>query len=69
LSCKSRKIFLSKHFQQQVIHAEAQFIFGLNYAKGEGVAKDYVEAYKWLLLSAAQGDEIAKKQISVWNQE
>jgi len=48
---------------------EAQFIFGLNYAKGEGVAKDYVEAYKWLLLSAAQGDEIAKKQISVWNQE
>jgi TPR repeat protein len=25
-----------------------------------GVAKDWVEAYKWLLLAARQGDEDAK---------
>jgi TPR repeat protein len=35
------------------------------HTKGEGVAKDYVEAYKWELLAAGQGDELAKKTMTV----
>ena len=38
--------------------------FGLCYIHGDGVAKDWVEAYKWLLLAARQGDEDAKKNIT-----
>ena len=30
---------------------------------GQGVAKDYVEAYKWWLLAAAQGDGDATKEV------
>src|SRR5207249_8792291 len=33
-------------------------------ANGAGTAKDYVVAYKWLLLAGAQGDELAKKYSS-----
>jgi TPR repeat protein len=29
--------------------------------RGDGVAEDLVEAYKWLLLAARQGDQDAKK--------
>ena len=35
----------------------------MRYLKGEGIPKDYVEAYKWLLLAAAQGDENSTKAI------
>jgi len=45
--------------------AAAQYNLGVCYYKGAGVAKDYVEAYKWLLLAARQGDEDAKKNITV----
>jgi len=31
------------------------------YTKGQGVPEDYIEAYKWFNLSAAQGDESAVK--------
>jgi TPR repeat protein len=31
------------------------------YSKGEGVPENYVEAYKWWALSAAQGNATAKK--------
>jgi TPR repeat protein len=31
------------------------------YANGFGVAKNYVQAHKWYNLSAASGEEIAKK--------
>jgi S1-C subfamily serine protease len=41
-------------------HAGAQYNLGGCYARGEGVAKDYVEGYKWGLLAAAQGVESAK---------
>src|SRR5437867_7412955 len=44
--------------------ADFQAELGLRYDKGEGVAKDYVEAYKWLLLAARQGDEDAKKNLT-----
>ena len=33
----------------------AQANFGLLLAKGHGVPQDYVEAYKWFNLAAAQG--------------
>lgn len=36
-------------------NAVAQFNLGVAYLKGDGVDKDYVEAYKWLHLSAAGG--------------
>ena len=44
--------------------AAAQYNLGVRYYNGEGVAKDWVEAYKWLLLAARQGDEDAKKNIT-----
>jgi TPR repeat protein len=43
----------------------AQFYLGVCYAKGDGVPKDEVEAYKWCLLAGAQGDEDAKKLVSL----
>ena len=36
--------------------AVAQFNLGVCYELGDGVAKYEVEAYKWYLLAAAQGD-------------
>ena len=44
--------------------AESEVELGLRYTNGEGVAKDYVEAYEWLLLAARQGDEDAKKNMT-----
>lgn len=41
--------------------APALYNLGFRYANGRGVAKDYVEAYAWTLLAAAQGDEDARK--------
>ena len=37
--------------------AVAQYRLGLKYAYGEGVPKDYVRAYAWSNLAAAQGDK------------
>jgi TPR repeat protein len=45
--------------------AKAQNNLGVCYARNEGVAKDWVEAYKWLLLAARQGHEDAKKNIAM----
>ena len=42
-------------------YALAQYDLGVFYAKGEGVAKDDAEAYKWFLLAAAQGFEESKR--------
>jgi len=39
--------------------ANAQLALGARYHLGQGVPKDYVEAYKWLNLSAAQGTKNA----------
>ncbi len=38
---------------------DAQFNLGLLYAKGQGVPRDYVQAYMWFELSAAQDDQSA----------
>ena len=42
-------------------HGNAQSVLGGCYVNGRGVAKDYVEGYKWWLLAAGQGVEIAKE--------
>lgn len=40
---------------------EAQFALGFMYANGEGVPKDYVQAYMWSNLGAAGGNELGGK--------
>jgi uncharacterized protein len=45
--------------------AAAQYNLGLCYERHEGVTEDWVEAYKWLLLAARQGNEAAKKYMTV----
>ena len=40
--------------------AEAQSNLGNRYANGTGVPQDYVQAYMWFNLAAAQGDEGAR---------
>jgi TPR repeat protein len=44
--------------------AQAQYTLALCYSDGEGVAKYEVEAYKWYLLAAGQGDNKAKRNVS-----
>jgi TPR repeat protein len=46
-------------------YAMAQYKLGMSYEYGRGVAEDSVEAYKWLLLAASQGDEDAKAFLTV----
>ncbi len=41
--------------------SEAQLNLGIMYEKGQGVTEDYIEAYKWYILSGAQGNEVATK--------
>ena len=45
-------------------YAAAQYNLAICYERGDGVAKDWAEAYKWLLLAARQGDEDAKKNMT-----
>ena len=40
--------------------ATAQFNLGICYHNGQGVTKDYVEAYKWLSLASVGGNENAR---------
>jgi TPR repeat protein len=45
--------------------AAAQDNLAICYEYGQGVAEDSVEAYKWVLLATRQGDEGAKKYMTV----
>ena len=56
-----------KWFRQaaQQNHAVAQSTLGVCYECGDGVAKYEVEAYKWDLLAAAQGDVKAKRNATM----
>ena len=40
-------------------HAAAQYNLGVMYSFGRGVPQDYVQAYMWFNLAAAQGNEKA----------
>jgi TPR repeat protein len=44
--------------------AEAQRNLGWCYSNGFGVAKNYMESYKWLSFASEQGNEQAKQQLS-----
>ena len=46
-------------------HAQAQFNLGIMYAKGEGVAENYIQAYRWSSLAAASGDQNARKNLQI----
>jgi len=41
--------------------ADAQFILGVMYSKGQGVPQDDVQAHMWLSLAAAQSKESYRK--------
>jgi TPR repeat protein len=57
----------AKWFQQAADQnlAAAQVNLALCYERGDGVAKDEVEAYKWNLLASAQGDSKGKRNASM----
>src|SRR2546428_13769602 len=56
---------LQEAFRTETLAAEQKVVFaqrmlGLRYMDGTDIAQDYVQAHKWLNLSAAQGDEDAR---------
>ena len=56
----ARSRFLAVEVKAKQGNAGAQFMLGLCYANGEGVAKDYVEGMKWYRKAAEQGDAVAQ---------
>ena len=44
--------------------ADAQYMLGFLYARGEGVRRDLVRAYLWFSLAARQGDQIAADMVA-----
>ena len=60
-----RKEFVETKAKAEQGNAFAQYNLGLMYEYGSGVVKDEVEAYKWYLLSGAQGNANAKKGIEI----
>ena len=42
-------------------NAKAQYNLSFMYYNGEGIPKDYVQAYAWSSVAAAQGHETAKE--------
>jgi hypothetical protein len=46
-------------------HAVAKLFLGIMYAEGLGVPQDYVRAYMWFSLSAAQGEQRAVKKLEM----
>ncbi|MEM7406974.1 MAG: peptidoglycan-binding protein [Pseudomonadota bacterium] len=42
--------------------AQAQYLFGRMYARGDGVLQDFVAAHKWLNLAAARGHRDARSE-------
>ncbi len=61
MSVKPPKAEVAHTMAAEQGHADAQFNLGLMYARGEGVLLDYVLAYMWFNLAAAQGNEEAPK--------
>jgi TPR repeat protein len=45
--------------------ARGQFSLGVIYNNGRGVKQDYVRAYMWLSLAAAQGDQTAAEYLDI----
>ena len=49
--------------------ALAQLNLGLMYAQGEGVPQDYIEAYKWFNLAAANSDKPDHHNLAVQSRD
>jgi uncharacterized protein len=49
-------------------HTEAQYYLGVMYYDGKGVAVDYVEAYKWILLAGMNGKNVDRLKSLLQNQ-
>jgi TPR repeat protein len=43
---------------------DAQFLLGMAYFKGQNFAHDFVQAYMWLQLAAAQGGDFYQSQLN-----
>ncbi len=46
-------------------NAAAQYILGLAYGSGQGVAQDYKTAAKWYILAAEQGNTDAQNRLGL----
>jgi len=44
--------------------ADAQYMLGFLYERGEGVARDLTRAYAWYILAARQGDAFAAQALA-----
>ena len=44
--------------------ADAQYMLGFLYERGEGVARDMTRAYAWYILAARQGDVFAAQALA-----
>ena len=44
-------------------NVDAQYNLGVMYYEGEGVPKDYVQAYAWTIIAVVQGHEDAKHNL------
>ena len=61
----ARSRFLAREAKAKQGDASAQYNLGVGYAKGDDVAKDYVEAVKWFRKAAEQGDASAQSNLGV----
>ena len=43
--------------------ADAQYLVGYLYMRGEGTRRDFVRAYRWFTLAARQGDSFAADEL------
>ena len=59
----TRRILSEERAKADAGDPKAQTQVGMMYARGHGVPKDDVEAYKWWLLAGAQGGEEARRGI------
>ena len=60
-----RQRFEETKIKAQRGEGKAQLNLGVMYYEGEGVDRDYVQAYKWFSLAAGQGTEAAKKNMGL----
>ena len=51
----SRVEEIAEYFYAEQGNSDAQFKLGLRYFKGDGVEKDFVQAFNWFTKSAVQG--------------
>ncbi len=58
-------VFAQSDFEAEQGDADAQFLLGVMYANGRGVAQNDQEAVKWYRLAAEQGDATAQSNLGV----